>query len=171
VRRDILDRNDDPFAYQAANVVDMLIMQDGKEPGAQIGSGLPKVFFGKRTNEAALHQIVGPRQVFGQCSSIAPQAWDLWFEKLGNIARVSSYGVPATSCVARSVDPTSHKTWFPCRHEDRPGQAVGRELPDGSRLTAKMPPGGSSCASPGSQRYRNFATAGRARERFCSSIV
>ena len=58
-RRHLLDRDVDPFADRAPDVVDMLVVQDRKEPGAQIGPGLPEMLLGDRAGQAALDEIVG----------------------------------------------------------------------------------------------------------------
>jgi len=58
-RRHFLDRDIDPFADRAPDVVDMLVVQDREKPGAQIGAGLPEMLFGDRAGQAALDEIVG----------------------------------------------------------------------------------------------------------------
>ena len=37
----VLDRHADALAHRAADVVDMLVVQDREQPSAQIGAGLP----------------------------------------------------------------------------------------------------------------------------------
>jgi hypothetical protein len=52
------------FTYRTANVVDMLMVQDGEEPSPQIGAVLPEMLLGDRPGQAVLDEIV---------SAIVPQ--------------------------------------------------------------------------------------------------
>jgi hypothetical protein len=62
----IFDRDGNPFARRAADIIDVLVVKNGKEPGAQIGSWLPQMLLGDGAKEAALHQVIGPRCIVGQ---------------------------------------------------------------------------------------------------------
>ena len=62
------------LACRAADVVDMLVLQDREEPGAQIRSALPKIGFREGTGERSLDQIVGIDQVALQRPRIARKA-------------------------------------------------------------------------------------------------
>jgi hypothetical protein len=44
----------------------MLVVQDGEEPGAQIGSRLPQMLLGEGADQAVLHQVVSLRAMLGQ---------------------------------------------------------------------------------------------------------
>jgi hypothetical protein len=69
------------FAHRAPDIVDMLIVQDREEPGAQIGAGLPQMLFGDRAGEATLDEIVGPRHIPRQRPRIAAQPGNFRFEQ------------------------------------------------------------------------------------------
>jgi hypothetical protein len=68
------------FAYLTANVIDMLMVQDGEEPSPQIGAVLPQMLFGDGAGEAALHEIVSASETPGQRARIAAQPRDLRLE-------------------------------------------------------------------------------------------
>jgi hypothetical protein len=74
----------------------MLIMQDRKEPSAQIGPGLPQMLFGNRADETALHEIVSARGIPGQSPRIAAQAGDFGLDEAREIGhQVHPFCVPA----------------------------------------------------------------------------
>jgi hypothetical protein len=68
------------FTYRTANVVDMLVVQDGEEPSPQIGAVLPEMLFGDSPGQAVLDEIVGACHVPGQRARIPAQPRDLRFE-------------------------------------------------------------------------------------------
>jgi hypothetical protein len=84
-RHDVFQRDGNALPYRAADVVDVLVMEDREQPSAQIGARQPEMFLGNRANQAALHQIVGARRIPGQRPCVAPQPWDFFFEKLSKI--------------------------------------------------------------------------------------
>lgn len=71
----------DAFAYAAPDAVYILVMHKGEEPGAEAGAALPAMLHRNRADEGVLDEIVGPRHVAGQRTSIASQARDFLFEK------------------------------------------------------------------------------------------
>ena len=97
-RRHLLDCDAHPLAHRAAHVVDMLIVQDGEEPGAQIGAGLPQMLFGDGAGQAALNQIVGPRHIARQRAGIAPQPRDLNLEQPSEIAHCNPSSLSSRPC-------------------------------------------------------------------------
>ena len=76
-RGDILDRDADALAHRAAHVVDMLVVEDGEEPGAEVRAGLPEMRLRERPHEAALHEVVGARRVARQRAGIAAKKWQM----------------------------------------------------------------------------------------------
>jgi len=81
----LFDRDTDPFAGRAPDVVDILVVQDREEPGAQIGAGLPEMLFGNRPGQAALDEIVGSRHIPGQGTRIAAQPRNLCLKQPAEI--------------------------------------------------------------------------------------
>ena len=70
-RGHFLDRDIDAFANRAPHVIDMLVVQDREQPGAQIRAGLPQMLFGDGAGQAALDEIVGACHIPGQRARIA----------------------------------------------------------------------------------------------------
>src|SRR5689334_25267084 len=65
------------FARAASDAVYILVMHEGEEPGAKVGTPLPATLLGNRPDEGVLDEIVCPGHVAGQRKSIAPQPRDL----------------------------------------------------------------------------------------------
>src|SRR5205085_9942715 len=82
-RGDILDRHRNALAYRAADLVYILIVQDRKEPSAQISPRLPEMLFGNGADQAALHEIVGSRRVPSERPSVSPQPRNFILQKQG----------------------------------------------------------------------------------------
>ena len=80
-RSQLIDRAFGPFTQGAAQVVDVLVMKNGKKPGPQIGTGLPQMLLGDRAQKAILHQIVGADSISGKGARITAQTRDFPFEK------------------------------------------------------------------------------------------
>ena len=68
----LADRRD-PRRRAAAQIVDVDIVQDGEEPGAQITAGTPQMRARERTREAILHEILGIAGVVEQAAGVAVQ--------------------------------------------------------------------------------------------------
>jgi hypothetical protein len=75
-----------PFADRPANVIDVLIVQDGEQPSPQVGAFLPQVLLGNGAHQAILDEIVGGDLITGQRPRIAPQAGDNGFDAACEIA-------------------------------------------------------------------------------------
>jgi hypothetical protein len=71
---------------KAADVINVLVVQDREQASAQIGFRLPKMLLGDGADQAILHKVVGPHRVAGQCAGIAPQPWDFGLEPLSKVA-------------------------------------------------------------------------------------
>src|SRR5437764_10060431 len=80
-RRHFFDSDVDALAHRAPDIVDVLIVQDREQPGAQIGAGLPQMLFGDRASQAALDEIVRACHVPGQRPRIAAQPRNFRFEQ------------------------------------------------------------------------------------------
>jgi len=66
----------------AAHGIDELVVQDREEPSAQIGAGLPQMFFGDGADQAVLDEIVSAFDVpSGQGARITAQSRDLRFQQ------------------------------------------------------------------------------------------
>src|SRR5262249_29923745 len=72
------------LAYAATDLIHILIMEDGKQPGAQIGPFLPQVKFSQRPGETVLHEIISRGYVASQGPGIAPQSGNLGFDTAMN---------------------------------------------------------------------------------------
>ena len=57
----------------AAEIVDVDVVQDGEEPGAQIAAGTPEVLAGERPRKAILHEVLGIPGVAQQAMGVAAQ--------------------------------------------------------------------------------------------------
>jgi len=59
----------------------ILVMDNGEEPGAKVGTALPVTLLGNCPDESVQDEVVCPGHVAGQYNSVAPQPWDLFFDK------------------------------------------------------------------------------------------
>ena len=57
------DRN--TFAYRSSNIIDILVVQDRKQPRSQVGPILPQVQFADGASKAVLDEIVGSADISG----------------------------------------------------------------------------------------------------------
>jgi hypothetical protein len=57
----------------AAQIVDVDIVQNGKEPGTEVAAGTPEMLAGERTRKAILHQVLCIPGVVQQAAGIAAQ--------------------------------------------------------------------------------------------------
>ena len=79
---EVLDADRVAYANLVTNLIDVLIVQDRKQPSPQIGALLPQMQLGKSTHEGFLDEVVGGRHIVDQRTGIAPQSRDLSFEIL-----------------------------------------------------------------------------------------
>lgn len=66
--------------YAASDDIDILVMHDGEEPGAKVGTRLPAVLFGDSADQGVLDEVIRPWPVAGQRAGVAPQPQDFFFE-------------------------------------------------------------------------------------------
>ena len=64
-------------AHRTPHHVDIMIMHDREEPGANVGAGLPKMGLGYRAQQRLLHEIVGAVSTPSESPRIAPQSRNL----------------------------------------------------------------------------------------------
>ena len=60
------------FAHQAADAIDIQVVEHSEKPHPQIAARLPKMLLRKRTHEAALHEIIRLPDISGQRPRITP---------------------------------------------------------------------------------------------------
>ena len=80
-RRHLFDANCRAFATGSAHDIDVLIVHQGKEPGADVSSGLPEMSLGDRPDEGLLHEIIRSDGVSSERSRIAAESGDLLFDE------------------------------------------------------------------------------------------
>jgi hypothetical protein len=85
LRRDILDRHGQTFAARLAQIVDMLVVENGEQPGPQVRAGLPEVALRQCQKKAILNEIVRPRGVARKYPRIPAQTRYLGFEKISEL--------------------------------------------------------------------------------------
>lgn len=73
------------FAHRAANLIDVLIMEDCEQPSPQVRPILPKVEFAERPRQTILNKIVGCGDIASQRPRVSPKARDLGLDTLVNI--------------------------------------------------------------------------------------
>ena len=88
-RARLVDRGGNALPYAASDDIDILVMHDGEEPGAKVGTRLPAVLFGDSADQGVLDEVVRPWPVAGQRAGVAPQPQDFFFEKPAKIAHSS----------------------------------------------------------------------------------
>jgi len=92
------------FPYRTADLIYILIMEDSKQPGAQIRSIVPEVEFGQSTGQTILYEIVGSNGVASQCAGVTPQARNLGFDLAMKVIQGSISAVAIGRCADREVD-------------------------------------------------------------------
>src|SRR6267378_1172021 len=83
-----VDPDDNAFPHAAMDAVCNLVVHEGEEPGAEIGTALPEMLLRNCADKSVLDEIVGPGHVAGQRKSTAPQARDFCFEKSTEIVHL-----------------------------------------------------------------------------------
>ncbi len=97
------------LAHPTADLVDILIVEDGEQPGPQIGPFLPQMKLPQGTGEAILDKVIGGRDIARQRPGIAPQAGDLGFDTPMNfhenspLAATDPLGRPEVSGTLRAA--------------------------------------------------------------------
>ena len=79
-RLGFVDRDRRAFTHRAADLIDVLVVQDGEEPCPQIRAFLPQVQLCQPAHQAILNEIVGGCRIAGQRASVAPQARNFGFD-------------------------------------------------------------------------------------------